>query len=262
MKYKQGMASSNYADMFDEYTLMTAYRGSMAHGMYIPSYQENSSDDIDTIAVYRFPEQYYLTLPGYHHSKEVIEDKGKNEETDYVAYEVRKMFKMLQEINPNVISTLFLRDEDYLTITDEWKYIVEHRDIFQAKVKIKNAFGGYAYSQLQKMTQEQKYLGYMGVKRRELVDKYGYDTKNAAHLIRLLRMGIEYLLEGQPKVFRPDAAELLEIKTGQWKLDQLMKESDRLFGEFEQAYEKSKLPMDNNQSEINKLLYEIMTYNK
>jgi predicted nucleotidyltransferase len=232
----------------------------MAHGMYIPSYQENSSDDIDTICVYRFPEQYYLTMPGYHHSREMHEEKGRNEETDDVAYEIRKMFKMLQEINPNVISTLFLREEDFLSITPQWKYVMEHAHVFQSKVKIKNAFGGYAYSQLQKMTQEQKYLGYMGDKRKRLVDKHGYDTKNAAHLIRLLRMGIEYLTDGHPKVFRLDAEELLEIKTGKWKLDRLMKESDRLFSEFEIAYDKSTLPKDNNPQEINKILYEVMTY--
>lgn len=261
MKYKWGKNSSIYADMFEETVLLNAYRGSMSHGMYVPSYEKNSSDDIDTISVYRYPIQYYLTLPGYHHSREMHEEKGKNEETDAVGYEVRKMFKMLQEINPNVISTLFLREEDYLSITEEWRFVVENADKFRAKVKIKNAFGGYAYSQLQKMTQEQKYLGYMGVKRKLLVDKYGYDTKNAAHLIRLLRMGIEYLIDGRPKVFRPDAEELMSIKRGEWKLDQLMKESDRLFSELEKAYEKSSLPMDNNQADINKLLYEVMTFN-
>lgn len=252
---------SIYNNMFEEQILMDSYRGSMAHGTYVPSYEENSSDDIDTLAVYRFPIQYYLTMPGYHHSRESHEEKGRNEEYDRVAYEVRKMFNMLQQINPNVISTLFLRKEDYLKLTPEWEYVVSKADVFQAKVKIKNAFGGYAYSQLQKMTQEQKYLGYMGEKRKKLVDKYGYDTKNAAHLIRLLKMGIEYLRDGRPLVFRPDAQELLSIKQGEWKLDQVMKESDRLFGEFEKEYENSKLPMDNNPTEINKILYEVMTFN-
>jgi len=39
-----------------------------------------------------------------------------------------------------------------------------------------------------------------------------------------------------------------------------MKEADRLFGKFEEAYEKSKLPMDNNPTDINKLLWEVMTF--
>jgi DNA relaxase NicK len=46
--------------------------------------------------------------------------------------------------------------------------------------------------------------GYMGKKRRELVVRVGYDAKNAAHLIRLLRMGIEFLTEGTLYVERAD----------------------------------------------------------
>jgi len=53
-------------------------------------------------------------------------------------------------------------------------------------------------------------------KRRELVRRLGYDAKNAAHLIRLLRMGIEFLTEGTLHVERVDAPELLDIKHGAW----------------------------------------------
>jgi hypothetical protein len=59
--------------------------------------------------------------------------------------------------------------------------------------------------------------GYMGKKRRELVMRVGYDSKNAAHLIRLLRMGIEFLTEGALHVERADGPELLEIKRGGWR---------------------------------------------
>jgi len=52
----------------------------------------------------------------------------------------------------------------------------------------------------------------MGAKRKSLVEKFGYDTKNAAHLILLLRMGIEFLSVGVLHVKRHDAQELLEIK--------------------------------------------------
>ena len=54
--------------------------------------------------------------------------------------------------------------------------------------------------------------GYMGEKRKRLVEKFGYDTKNASHLIRLLRMGMEFLVDGELHVEREDAKELLRIK--------------------------------------------------
>ena len=45
----------------------------------------------------------------------------------------------------------------------------------------------------------------------------------AAHLIRLLRMGIEFLRDGEMRVDRGglDATELLDIKHGTWTLEQV-----------------------------------------
>jgi len=61
----------------------------------------------------------------------------------------------------------------------------------------------------------------MGTKRKMLVEKYGYDCKNAAHLIRLLRMGVEFLKDGRLYVMREDAKQLIEIKRGEWTLEQV-----------------------------------------
>jgi len=48
-------------------------------------------------------------------------------------------------------------------------------------------------SQLRRFQKKGENIGYLGDKRKQLVLKHGYDAKNAAHLIRLLRMGIEFL---------------------------------------------------------------------
>src|SRR5687767_9225547 len=66
------------------------------------------------------------------------------------------------------------------------------------------------------------FSGYMGEKRKAMVRKYQYDVKNAAHLIRLLRMGAEFIESGTLQVFRTaDADELKVIKRGGWSLDQV-----------------------------------------
>jgi hypothetical protein len=85
--------------------------------------------------------------------------------------------------------------------------------------------------------------GYMGAKRRELVRRVGYDAKNAAHLIRLLRMGVEFLVEGELHVARADAENLLEIKRGEWTIDRVKEEAERLFKLAEEAYIRSSLPV-------------------
>lgn len=60
-------------------------------------------------------------------------------------------------------------------------------------------------------------------KRSALEEQFGFDTKHAMHLVRLLRMGAEALVTGQLVVKRPDAAELLSIRDGAWSYERLVK---------------------------------------
>jgi hypothetical protein len=86
------------------------------------------------------------------------------------------------------------------------------------------------------------FSGYMGAKRKAMVRKYQYDVKNAAHLIRLLRMGNEFIQTGVLQVYRTtDADELKRIKRGEWTLDQVKEEAQRLFAEVELARARSPL---------------------
>lgn len=79
--------------------------------------------------------------------------------------------------------------------------------------------------------------------RHQLEVNFGYDTKHAMHLVRLMRMAEEILTTGEVKVKRPDAKELLDIRGGAWSLEDLLKwaeEKDELIrGDL---YRKSKLP--------------------
>lgn len=58
--------------------------------------------------------------------------------------------------------------------------------------------------------------------RAELEARYGYDTKHAMHLLRLLRMGEEILRDGTVRVFRPDAEWLLSIRHGALTYEQVL----------------------------------------
>ncbi|MCK6459244.1 MAG: nucleotidyltransferase domain-containing protein [Planctomycetes bacterium] len=94
-----------------------------------------------------------------------------------------------------------------------------------------------------KKLHRQHFSSYMGAKRKALVRRFQYDVKNAAHLIRLLRMGTEFLATGRLKVFREeDADELKRIKRGGWTLEQVKAEAQRLFDGIEEARARSPLP--------------------
>jgi predicted nucleotidyltransferase len=102
------------------------------------------------------------------------------------------------------------------------------------------------------------FSGYMGEKRKAMVRRYQYDVKNAAHLIRLLRMGAEFLRTGLLQVYRTsDAEELKTIKRGGWTLDQVKAEAERLFASIEEAKQHSPLPNAPDEDAAGKLLVEM-----
>lgn len=236
-----------------EWAVLTAYRGSIAHGMYVPSSNPNSIDDKDVMAVCIPPLEYYFGLKefGSGGTKEI-----KRDEWDIVVYEARKFIRLLAQGNPNVLMMLWLDDNFYIKVTEAGRLILDNRNAFVGR-HVYKAFTGYAYSQLHKMT-HLAFEGHMGTKRKALVEKYGYDCKNAAHLIRLLRMGIEFLKDGQLYVKREDAKQLLEIKRGEWTLDQVKAEAEHGFKVAEQAYLASTLPKGPDMEIINNLAVDVV----
>lgn len=79
-------------------------------------------------------------------------------------------------------------------------------------------------------------------KRAVLEATFGYDTKHAMHLVRLMRMCKEILSTGKVNVRREDFEELLEIRFGKWAYDQVIEEAERLDRECGELYKTSKLP--------------------
>lgn len=102
------------------------------------------------------------------------------------------------------------------------------------------------------------YSGYMGKKRKQLIERYNYDPKNGAHLIRLLRMGIEALVTGELNVFREDAVELVAIKRGAWDLRKIQREAEILFADARQALIASPLPDHPDTDAVNDLLTNLL----
>tara|TARA_R100001244_G_scaffold25113_5_gene25728 strand:- start:13508 stop:14422 length:915 start_codon:yes stop_codon:yes gene_type:complete len=74
-------------------------------------------------------------------------------------------------------------------------------------------------------------------KRAVLEASFGYDTKHAMHLVRLLRMGEEILTQGKVIVERPDAEELLDIRRGKWTYDQLMENVEPMKNRLDKIFE-------------------------
>lgn len=228
--------------------ILLGYRGSVAHNMYVPDTDPNSIDDIDLMGIYFAPMDYYI---GIKNTKLTIEKFiGK---WDVVSYEYIKFVKLLLKSNPNVLSLLWIKPEHYLSDGFAGQQLIKNRDLFMSRY-LYGSFMGYANGQLKKVEKYSK-EGYMGEKRAALVKKYGYDTKNASHCIRLLKMGIEFLNEGKLNVFRTeDVDQLLDIKLGKWSMEDVKAYAADLFEDAKAACDNSPLPEVPDYEKVNLLV--------
>jgi hypothetical protein len=128
-------------------TCLLVYRGSQAHGMYVPATNRNSIDDIDLMGIILAPREHYLGLTEWARRGTKEEKRGK---WDCVYDEIRKMFRLLLKGNPNVLSILWTRAEDRLYCDWAGHKIIDNRCLFVGK-HVYEAFAQYARQQLEKM---------------------------------------------------------------------------------------------------------------
>lgn len=234
--------------------VLAGKRGSEAHGTYVPPEDPDGIDDRDIMGVCVLDRSYYLGLDTWNHAEAI---KGP---WDVVLYDIRKFVGLLCQQNPNVLSMLYLEPEDYLVSTAEGCYLRSARQLFRHRTRAFESFMGYANGQLKRMTSFGQFRGYMGAKRKALVEQHGWDTKNGAHLVRLLRLGHEYLSTGSMRVRREpfEVEMLLAIKRGHVPLVEVQKMAEAWFIACRNAYEVSPLPTEIDRTKVNRLLEDII----
>lgn len=94
--------------------------------------------------------------------------------------------------------------------------------------------------------------------RKETEEKYGYDTKYALHLFRLLEEGRQLLTEGKIVFPLHNAKELLEIRNGKYTYEQVIEKATEFEKQFESWYNSSTLPHSPNWKSIKELYFEIL----
>ena len=101
-------------------------------------------------------------------------------------------------------------------------------------------------------------LGQFG-SRQQLVTKFGYDTKFASHLIRLIVEGIELLKTGDLKFPLQDVKLLKSIRNGECSMQNVLKMAERYEAEIEEWYEKTELPDRPNFDAVEKFVMKVHT---
>jgi predicted nucleotidyltransferase len=218
-----------------------AYTGSVSYGCSV----DYSDNDIVGITIpskeVLFP---HLTgaIPGFGKKIDPFNQwhqhhiKYKEKNYDLTIYNIVQYFNLCLQNNPNCLDYLFTDRTDIVHSTQISELLRENRKLFLHR-GLWPKFKGYAYSELSALGKE-KYNG----SRVELVEKFGYDTKNGYQCVRLLLEAEQLLGEGDLDLKR-NKEQLITIRNGEWTLDQLKDWCKKKEGQLEDLYHKSRLPM-------------------
>jgi len=214
-------------------TVLSGMCGSHVHGTWLPPEDPNSTDDVDVFQVIVHPRTHYLGLPYFRHEHQSYQTHG--EGLDVAVFEAIHYIDLLVKGNPNVNLYLWLEPHEYFARAAAGDILVSAREAFVSE-RMFVSFGGYAYGQLKRMTHGER-MGYMGDKRKQLFAERGYDTKNAAHCVRLFYTGITLVRTGElvPKLSGGELDDVLAIKRGEWNVGEVERLATNLDAEFRAA---------------------------
>lgn len=199
--------------------------GSQVLGLNLPG-----SDDLDLMGICVEPPEYVVGLRRFEQwiSRTKADGTPQAEgarsgpgDTDLVVYSARKWCHLALGGNPSVLLPLFvpLKDTTHV-ITDHGVELRRISDAFVSK-SAGRAFLGYMTQQRERLTGER---GGKHTNRPELIERYGFDTKYAYHLLRLGYQGCEFLSTGKIELPMPTYVRdyLVAVRTGQVPLQAVL----------------------------------------
>ncbi|QRG66909.1 nucleotidyltransferase domain-containing protein [Brevibacillus choshinensis] len=187
------------------------YAGSLSYGT------NTASSDVDLRGIAFAPVEAVFGLERY--------EQTILTEPDLVVYALNKYIRLAMNGNPNIVEMLYVEPKHVVYAVAAGEELRERRELFLSK-RLYHSYGGYAIRNLRKLASAGQ----------------AYDAKDAHHLIRLLQMGRELLETGELLVARSNAEELMAIKRGEWRIDDLLAYAEELFAQMSKAYEVSPLP--------------------
>lgn len=178
----------------------------------------------------------------------------KNDLEDRVMYPLQKFARLAVKSNPSVFEWLFVPGHCIRIMEAPAKMLRDNRLLFLSK-EIYPRFRGFAYSEFSNLT---KLTGETGDKRKKQILQYGYSPKNAMNCIRLIQQGIELLSTAFITMPRPNSQELIEIKQGKWKYEEIVRKFDSLLNDIEEANKLSILPDKPRFKDVDSLMIRII----
>ena len=177
--------------------------------------------------------------------------KNTTDDKDAAFHSLRHWACLAAGGNPTIIAYAFAPIDSQLADSVWAQDVVPNVEHFIAK-KHTNAFLGYAINQLKRL-QGKLGAGKHG-QRPELEALYGYDTKMAMHMIRLLQEGIELMKTGRLTFPRPEKDLLLQIRKGEWTLERVEQYFAELDAELRATELASPLPKNIDRAKVSSII--------
>ena len=223
--------------------------GSHAYGVHI----KESDHDIYGFVIppkdILFPHQICGHIEGFGKRPQGFDQFQKcYDDVDFSFFNIVKYFDLCLHNNPNVIDSLFVPDGCVIHMTKVGELVRKNRKIFLCS-KAWHTYKGYAYSQMRKLKNKDPNSG----KRKDLIEKYGYDTKFSYHIVRLLDYAEQILQFGEIDLQR-DKECWKSIRAGEWTIEQIEQHFYQKEKYLEGLYENTKLPHDMQEEPVKELL--------
>jgi predicted nucleotidyltransferase len=222
--------------------------GSTVHGTSVAE-----QDDRDEMQLAVEPPEFLVGLQQWETTVFRTQPEGVRSgpgDLDLVTHSLRKYARLAASGNPTILLLLFsppiYRDAIGTAL-------LEQRSMFLSR-KAGAAFQGYMRQQRMRMNGESG--GRHGAMRVELVEKYGFDTKYAGHIIRLGLQGIELMTTGSMTLPMSEEARnaVVSIRTGGFTLPEVLQYAQVLEEQLAFAIAKSPLPEEPDLIAINRFL--------
>lgn len=237
--------------------ILEAIVGSTAHGTSV----SDGLEDLDLMAVVV---EDIKTFAGFNSSDTWVNRtkptgvRSEAGDVDHVAYGLRKFLNLALKGNPSILLALFVKDDFIKCCSVEGQQLRALAPSIISK-RVYAPFRGYMRQQHERL------LGLRGqrnITRPELVEAYGYDTKYAAHVVRLGLQGQELLRTGKITLPMPDVerALVLKIRTGGFTLAEVSEEIIKAEKLLDLAFADSQLADGPDQQHVERWM--LNTYQK
>lgn len=196
--------STEFRDLAFRGQILRTEVGSGAHGINI-----EGQDDRDEMGICIEPPEYVIGFKRFDQYIWRTQPEGVRSgpgDLDLIIYSLRKWMRLALAGNPTVLVPLFCPAIPILMtgvgVLGLGRDLQAHPELVLSR-QAGHRFIGYMRSQREQL------LGLRGKKhtnRPELVEKYGYDTKFAGHMVRLGMQGVELLETGRITLPMPEPA--------------------------------------------------------